>query len=63
MINCEYELCIYNKNYRCILEKVNIDQVGLCADSTPVALDETFLKQEKERQLKGREKRWENENE
>ena len=55
MINCEYELCIYNKNYRCILEKVNIDQVGFCADSTPVMLDETFLKQEKERQLKCRE--------
>ena len=63
MIKCEYELCIYNRNYCCILEKVTVDQVGLCADSTPVLLDETFLREEKERQLKGQGRRWESKNE
>ena len=51
MINCELELCIYNRNARCILRKASIDSAGVCADSTLVILDEEFLKAEKEKQF------------
>jgi len=34
----------------------------MCADSTPVLLDENLLKESKEKQFSELEKRWEDEN-
>ncbi|MCL2062693.1 MAG: hypothetical protein FWH03_08760 [Firmicutes bacterium] len=32
MPTCDFELCIYQKNKMCTLDKIHINNVGLCAD-------------------------------
>jgi len=29
-MKCENEYCIYNKDYLCILDEINIDSLGMC---------------------------------
>ena len=57
---CEFDYCIYNKDYKCILDEIEINTVGMCASCIVISLDWDFLESEKERQLKEIEDRWTN---
>ena len=50
-MNCENEYCIYNKDFECILSKIEVNGFGACDSCILVTLDAYFLKIEKERQL------------
>ena len=50
-MNCAYEHCIYNKDFQCILDEVNIDSLGRCDDFIKIRIDDKLLEAEKKRQL------------
>jgi hypothetical protein len=50
-IECVFYYCIYNRDFRCVLEKIKINMFGMCDDCTIVAIPEEFLRPLKERQL------------
>lgn len=56
-MNCENGFCIYCANDICILEKISIDSMGMCAECVYPDIDEKILKQAKEDLLKILEKR------
>ena len=58
-MNCEFDYCIYNKEYTCILDNIGIDQLGICDSCEVVAIPEEELEKYKENRLKEIEKIWE----
>ncbi|MCL2577225.1 MAG: sporulation initiation factor Spo0A C-terminal domain-containing protein [Defluviitaleaceae bacterium] len=50
-MNCENELCVYNKNYKCVLEKVTINNFSICKESAYISLQKNYLDRVKESQL------------
>ena len=61
-MKCENEYCIYNKDYLCILDEINIDSLGMCDSCILLKLEKDFLTNEKEKQLNEIEETWENSN-
>ena len=57
-MKCEFEHCIYNRNFNCIADNLGIDSLGMCDACIIVSLDEGFFAKEKERQLLELESRW-----
>ena len=51
-MKCAFDYCIYNKNFMCVLDEVEIDNAGMCETCIIVSLDTEFLESEKERQLR-----------
>ena len=47
MIFCEAELCIYNKDYKCTLDVVEIEPSGMCYQRMPITEDTLELMPEK----------------
>jgi len=61
---CEHELCIYQRDNKCILDTPNTDATGMCANCLLVTLDTNFLNAEKDKQLqklKERHDKWDRE--
>ena len=56
-MNCAHDYCLYNKGFKCTLEEVNIDSMGLCDECIIVRFDADVLEAEKERQLNKLEER------
>lgn len=50
-MKCDHEYRIYNKDFKCLLEKVTINEHSICDSSIVILLSKEFLKSEKERQL------------
>ena len=50
-MRCANEHCIYNRDFECILNKIEINEFGACDSCIIAILDAYFLKTEKERQL------------
>jgi len=50
-LNCANDYCLYNKEFKCTLEEVNIDSMGICDDCILVNIDNDVLATEKVRQL------------
>lgn len=50
-MNCELEHCIYNRDFKCLLDKININVLGMCEEYSIISLGKDFLDAEKERQL------------
>ena len=57
-MECDNKYCIYQKNSRCLIEKVTINGLGMCDNCILISLDKDFLETEKERQLQEIESRW-----
>ena len=57
-MKCEYEFCIYNRNFNCIADSPGIDSLGMCDVCITVSLDRKFFEKEKNRQLTEMKKRW-----
>ena len=51
-MKCEFEYCIYNKDFECILKETTINPLGMCQECIAVTLDRAFIETEKERQLR-----------
>ena len=50
-MNCENKFCIYQSEGECILEEIDIDSLGMCADCIYPDIDEEVLNQAKLRLL------------
>jgi len=46
-MNCENKFCIYQNEGKCMLNKVDIDSLGMCADCIYLDIDEKILNQAK----------------
>ena len=42
-INCENFLCIYQKNNKCILNEISLDNLGICGQSIYVDIEKEKL--------------------
>ena len=51
-MKCENNFCIYQNNGRCILDKIDIDSLGMCAECIYPDIDEKTLNQAKLKLLK-----------
>ena len=49
---CENIFCIYQRNNECILEEINLDITGACADCIYVDIGQKQLNELKENQLR-----------
>lgn len=47
-MQCEHELCIYCKEYKCILDSISVDALGMCADCINVTIEAEQLERAKE---------------
>lgn len=57
-MNYEVDYCIYNMDFKCMLNKTNINALGMCEECTIISLDRGFLEAEKVRQLREIKHRW-----
>ncbi len=55
-MECELEVCIYNHDWHCKLQKVSINSLGMCEACITVYLDKQWLDGERQRQLADLEK-------
>ena len=44
-MNCENHFCIYWKEHHCVLERIELDEVGTCCTCILVDVDENQLEQ------------------
>ena len=51
-MECENELCIYQRYDKCLLDKISLDYQGMCNECIYVSLDDALLKELKEKQIK-----------
>ena len=51
-MKCEFNYCIYNRSFECVLDDIQINSLGMCEECMIVELDEAYLKKEKEKRLK-----------
>jgi len=64
MIFCEAELCIYNKDYKCTLDIVEIEPSGMCyqrmliSEDTLALMPEELLELIKKEHLKNEKELW-----
>ncbi len=49
-MNCENEYCIYNKEYKCILDEITLDIQGKCIECIYVDIPSQQLEKLKEEQ-------------
>jgi len=50
-LKCEFDYCIYNENYFCRLDNVEINETGMCSECIIVSLPEKTLAEYKRKQL------------
>ena len=50
-MKCEFEYCVYNNNFDCLLREIHVNAFGMCDDCILISLDEAFLNDIKEKQL------------
>ena len=60
---CFFYYCIYQKDNACILDGVEINELGMCEHAELVSLDEEFLATAKKRRLDEIAERWAGEDE
>jgi len=57
-LKCEFDYCIYNKNWICILDAIQINSSGMCEDCEIVSVPEENLEKYKNTRLKEIERIW-----
>ena len=50
-MNCEFDYCIYNKNFMCILDNIEINSLGMCDKCIIVSILDKNLEKLKKSQL------------
>ena len=59
-MTCEFDYCIYNKKYACILDKIHMNSLGMCDECEMVTVSEKILEAGKAARLKKIKETWEN---
>ena len=59
-MKCDFDYCIYNRGFVCILDEVRIDTLGMCGSCEAVAVPEEVLGRYKSRRLEEIESTWKN---
>ena len=59
-MTCEFDYCIYNKEYACILDGIQINSLGMCEACEIVAVPGEILEADKAARLKKIKETWEN---
>ena len=57
-MNCEFDYCIYNQNKTCILQNIQINDLGMCDQRIIVSINRNALETMKQKQLNEIELRW-----
>jgi len=55
-MKCENSFCIYQYKSKCTLDKVSIDNLGMCTECIYLDIDENILNQAKSKLLKDYQK-------
>lgn len=55
-MECENVFCIYNKNLECSLNKISLDNLGICNECILTIIDNDILRKNKNIQLNNLEK-------
>ena len=55
-MKCEFDYCIYNKEFTCILEKIQVNSFGMCEGCEIVTVSKENLEKFKSKRLKEIEK-------
>ena len=50
-MKCEFDYCMYNKDFECMVDDLEINSLGMCDACIVISLDKEFLEKEKQRQL------------
>ena len=59
-MNCEFDYYVYNKEFVCILDEIEINSLGMCDVCEIVTIPEKTLEKYKKVRLKGIEEIWKN---
>ena len=62
-MHCEFDYCIYNDAFTCILDEIQMNVRGMCEECEMVAISEKTLEEHKKKRLKEIAEIWEKENE
>ncbi len=46
-MRCEFTICIYQKDMRCILDEISMNDIGMCEDCITVNIDTEYLEIQK----------------
>jgi len=57
-MKCEVDYCIYNRNFSCILNKIQIDSTGMCEECILISISKEDLEFLKEKQLQAVKTDW-----
>ncbi len=57
-MKCEVDFCIYQKDGKCIVDKIQINSLGMCDTRIDVSFDSKFIEETKQKQLENIELRW-----
>ena len=55
-MKCENSFCVYQSKGKCMLDKVSIDSLGMCAECIYPDIDDKILNQAKSKLIKGYQK-------
>ena len=58
-MKCEVDYCVYNRKSECTLDKIEIDQLGMCDSCEIVTIPKEELEKYKEKRLKQIKEIWE----
>lgn len=47
---CEVDSCIYNDDYKCLIDEMQINALGMCEECILVSIPDAILKTLKEKQ-------------
>ena len=53
-INCEFDHCKYNKNFKCVLDEISVNAFGMCEDCILVSFERDFLEKKKKNSGRGK---------
>lgn len=56
-MNCEVNYCIYNRDWECLFDEIEIDPLGMCEDCVLVSIPFKDLERLKEEQFADMESR------
>ena len=57
-MKCEFSYCVYNEEFTCILDEIQIDALGMCEACEIVAVPKETLEKYKKKRLKEIEEIW-----
>ena len=57
---CDFDYCVYNKKFTCILDRIQINSLGMCEQCEIVTVPRGNLEKYKKKRLEEIEEIWKN---